>query len=275
MPTPRLLPSAAILNGAVFVIGGRIESGSALSTIDILDLATNTWVNTSTQLSVARDRATTWVVGQDTLVVAGGAVNDVPQTAVEVFVFLRDGNRLSLTGPTLRSDFGQGYVSPTAMAWGANRVGFFKFGHDNVHVLDLSKGEWSTLGGFGAHAVARPFMCVFSCGNSNEVWYSNFRCKDIEGGTTDATLGVPIARWETSATSTESLVIFFGGEHADPRSPMEIFDVRTRTASRLYASEYRIGAQSATSGQYAVIWGGTKTPSGRLDIVSDAGESLC
>ena len=72
MPTARQSPAAAVINGKLYVVGGRNSAGAYVSTVEVYDPATNAW---SSKTSMPTPRTGLGVIAVNGLLYAVGGTN--------------------------------------------------------------------------------------------------------------------------------------------------------------------------------------------------------
>lgn len=85
IPTPRTYAAVAVLNGQVYVIGGRGAGGAVLGTVERYDPVSNTWLPRAS-LREPRYNAAATVLGNQILLTGGRAAGGGVTDDVEVYV---------------------------------------------------------------------------------------------------------------------------------------------------------------------------------------------
>src|SRR5439155_26130642 len=98
MPTARHSPAAGVIDGILYVVGGRDNDQNWVRTLEAYDPATNTWT-TKTPMPTARGHLGAGVVN-GLLYAVGGAVDDFPTPPATVFAAVEAYDPLTNTWAT-------------------------------------------------------------------------------------------------------------------------------------------------------------------------------
>ena len=131
MPTARSSAGAGVVNGILYVIGGAIDSSTAVpvATVEAYDPTTNTW-STKAPMPAPRHQVGVAVVGNILYAIGGHDVNGNHLTTVDAYDPVSDSWTTMAAMPTHRSYFGVTELNGTIYAIG---------GDDAVSVLNTNE----------------------------------------------------------------------------------------------------------------------------------------
>jgi N-acetylneuraminic acid mutarotase len=146
--TPRIVRAGAVIDGKIYVMGGRTDSTSDLSTVDIFDPATNSWITPMTTGNYTPRSLASACVVNNKIYVIGGATGSSSSTicigTLEVYDTVTNSWTTQATTGTFTPRYGMACVATGGriytMAGGFVGTSFSSI----LEIFDPSTNTWST-----------------------------------------------------------------------------------------------------------------------------------
>jgi N-acetylneuraminic acid mutarotase len=266
MPTPRAYAAVAVLDGQIYVMGGRDANGNPLGTVERYDPVQDEW-QTVARLRDPRYNAAATVLGGRILLTGGRALDDgqvVVTDDVEVYVPGEDDWESFDSIQSRREGHGAFTVANQAYVFGGSSPsGSFL---DGCEYYDIGEEEWHT---YAPWTLGIPRAAFASAAMSGGVLvFGGFSAfgplTDVEfyvpgvGGVTKASMPDP-PRGSLAGAGTETLAWAIGGK-TYAGAVLDRVDVYDLVADRWDAGpalpEPREGAVAAVANGQVYVFGG-------------------